>query len=223
MGSRVLQAIARGCSLKTQNPIRSLYSCSAATIHSSPNSSSALQCHASQIWQHKPWSPSSARTRSLSASSGSSKVLLVNSDAEFSNVLSKAQDNQGLAIAYFTATWCGPCRAIAPIVENLSTSYPNVTILKLDIDLETLSNSLQTSGVTSVPTFHFYKNGEKVADLVGADPHRLKEIVGNLAKWLFSIVFMQICWEILENINFRVETWTRQVTNPSTIASGSPS
>lgn len=183
MGSRVFQTIARGCSLKTPNPIRSLYLCSAAKIHSSSNSSSALQRPpASQIWQHNPWSPSWASTRSLSASSGSSKILLVNSDAEFSNALSKAQDNQGLAIAYFTATWCGPCRAIAPVVENLSTSYSNVTILKLDIDEETLSNSLQTSGVTSVPTFHFYKNGEKVADLVGADPHRLKEIVQNLAK-----------------------------------------
>lgn len=106
----------------------------------------------------------------------------MNSDAEFSDALSKAQDNEGLAIAYFTATWCGPCRAIAPIVENLSTSYSNVTILKLDIDQETLSNSLQISGVTSVPTFHFYKNGGKVADLVGADPTRLKEIVRNLAK-----------------------------------------
>lgn len=183
MGSRVFQTIARGCSLKTPNPIRSLYLCSAAKIHSSSNSSSAVQRPpASQIWQHNPWSPSWASTRPLSASSGSSKILLVNSDAEFSNALSKAQDNQGLAIAYFTATWCGPCRAIAPVVENLSTSYSNVTILKLDIDEETLSNSLQTSGVTSVPTFHFYKNGEKVADLVGADPHRLKEIVQNLAK-----------------------------------------
>jgi cytochrome b len=51
----------------------------------------------------------------------------------------------------------------------------------------------------------------------------LKEIVGNLATWFFSALFMQICWGILEEMDSRVETWTRQVTNPSSIAIGSPS
>ncbi|KAH9316209.1 hypothetical protein KI387_024836, partial [Taxus chinensis] len=73
----------------------------------------------------------------------SSKVLVVNSDAEFSNALSKLQDGKGLAIAYFTAAWCGPCRTKSPIVDNLSTSYSNVTFMKLDIDQKNLSETLK--------------------------------------------------------------------------------
>eukprot|EP00252_Welwitschia_mirabilis_P013333 TRINITY_DN29375_c0_g1_i1.p1 TRINITY_DN29375_c0_g1~~TRINITY_DN29375_c0_g1_i1.p1 ORF type:complete len:188 (-),score=29.79 TRINITY_DN29375_c0_g1_i1:57-620(-) len=128
------------------------------------------------------YSQSYASIRFFSASSpGSSNILLLSSDEEVSKALANAQDNQQLAIVYFTASWCGPCKAMSPIVENLGRSLPNVTFLKLDIDEENLSNTLRTSGVASVPTFHFYKNGTKVADLIGADPERLKEIVMNLA------------------------------------------
>uniref|UniRef100_A0A0D6R5V8 Thioredoxin domain-containing protein n=1 Tax=Araucaria cunninghamii TaxID=56994 RepID=A0A0D6R5V8_ARACU len=181
MASRVLRAL----TIQRHRPLSLLYISSVAPALYSCPKPSAMSSPSPPLANYHTLQPKPGRppvnTRFLSASSGSSKILIVNSDTEFSNVLSKAQENNGLAIAYFTAVWCGPCRAIAPLVENLSTNHSGVTFLKLDIDQESLSNTLRNSGVTSVPTFHFYKNGAKVADLVGADPDRLKEIVGNLS------------------------------------------
>ncbi|XP_057821345.2 thioredoxin O2, mitochondrial isoform X2 [Cryptomeria japonica] len=146
MGSRLLRSIGRGYSHSQR---RFLYPCSAATHYSllkfalSSSSSPAS-------WEPKPLFTSPANIRFFTASPGSSKIVVVNSDSEFSNLLSKAQEDKGLAVAYFTAVWCGPCRTIAPLVDNLSTSYPNVTFMKLDIDQENLSNTLRNSGVSSV-------------------------------------------------------------------------
>eukprot|EP01018_Ginkgo_biloba_P007901 Gb_27493 [translate_table: standard] len=185
MGSRVLQAIVRQLPLKRQHPMRSLCSCNTTRVYSTFQPSSSgfpFRPPASQFWLSKTESLSSTATRFFSDSTGSSRVLVVNSDAEFSSALSKAQDNQGLAIVYFTATWCGPCKTISPIVDNLSTNYSKATFLKVDVDQENLVKTLGSSDVTSVPTFHFYKNGAKVSDLIGADAARLKEIVGNLSK-----------------------------------------
>jgi len=67
----------------------------------------------------------------------------------------------------FWAEWCGPCRMIAPIVEDLSTVYDGkVVILKCDVD-ENPEIALKF-GIKNIPTLVFLKNGELVDKLVGA-------------------------------------------------------
>lgn len=69
----------------------------------------------------------------------------------------------------FWAPWCGPCRAVAPVLEELSTQFAG----KLDIvKLNTDDNPQITAryGITSIPTMHVYQNGEVVKTLVGAMP-----------------------------------------------------
>lgn len=67
----------------------------------------------------------------------------------------------------FTATWCGPCRMIAPIIEELSQEYDGkVKIGKLDVDENPMVS--MNFGIRSVPTLMIFKNGEMVDMIVGA-------------------------------------------------------
>ena len=69
----------------------------------------------------------------------------------------------------FWAPWCGPCRAVAPILEEIARDHGDkVEIVKLNTD----ENPAITGklGITSIPTMHLYKNGEIVKTIVGAMP-----------------------------------------------------
>ncbi|RWW65739.1 hypothetical protein BHE74_00026937 [Ensete ventricosum] len=73
-------------------------------------------------------------SRSFSSDSGPSNVVLLQNGDQVTAALNKAKDVKLPAIFYFTATWCGPCRAIAPVIEQLSQKFPHVTTYKIDID-----------------------------------------------------------------------------------------
>jgi len=80
----------------------------------------------------------------------------------------------------FTATWCGPCQRIAPFFEELSTKYPSVTFVKVDVDeMDTISAKC---GVRCMPTFMVYKDGS-LSDqkLEGASPDALEALVKQFA------------------------------------------
>ncbi len=67
----------------------------------------------------------------------------------------------------FTATWCGPCRMIAPIIEELASEYEGkATIGKLDVD-ENPETSMNF-GIRSVPTLLIFKGGQVVDQIIGA-------------------------------------------------------
>ncbi|MCI5791201.1 MAG: thioredoxin [Clostridiales bacterium] len=71
-----------------------------------------------------------------------------------------------LVLVDLYATWCGPCKALAPILEDLEKKYDGkVKAVKINVDEE---ESLAVKlGVISVPTVVFYKNGKTVASFVG--------------------------------------------------------
>ena len=67
----------------------------------------------------------------------------------------------------FFATWCGPCKRIAPAFEELSKNFQSVTFLKVDVDeSEEIASKYN---VESLPTFVFLKNGVEVNRIEGAD------------------------------------------------------
>ncbi|MDO7788694.1 thioredoxin [Desulforamulus aquiferis] len=66
----------------------------------------------------------------------------------------------------FWAAWCGPCRAIAPVIEQLSTEFAGkVKIGKVNVDEN--RDLAQQFGVMSIPTIIMFKNGEKVDQIIG--------------------------------------------------------
>ena len=69
----------------------------------------------------------------------------------------------------FTATWCGPCKQIAPFVAQLATEYEGkVKVTKLDIDEN--PGTAARFGIRGVPTLKMFKGGQVVAEQVGAAP-----------------------------------------------------
>ena len=68
----------------------------------------------------------------------------------------------------FWAPWCGPCRAVAPVLDEIARDHDEVSIVKLNTD----ENPAITGqlGITSIPTMHVYLNGEIVKTIIGAMP-----------------------------------------------------
>ena len=78
-------------------------------------------------------------------------------------------------ILYFTATWCGPCKLISPVVQELSDDpeyKENTLFVKIDVD--EFEDIMEKSDVKCMPTFHFYKNGVKKDTLEGSNKEQLK-------------------------------------------------
>lgn len=69
----------------------------------------------------------------------------------------------------FWAEWCGPCRAVSPILDQIATEYADkIDIVKLNVDEN--PNTAMEFGITSIPTMKVFKGGEVVKTVVGAKP-----------------------------------------------------
>jgi len=94
--------------------------------------------------------------------------LLLVTDESFALAI----DAQPIVVVDFWAPWCGPCRALGPVVERLATQYEGrVTFAKLDVDQSPATAA--RFGVQSIPALLFFRNGELVDRTVGFLPESI--------------------------------------------------
>ncbi|KAL0970173.1 hypothetical protein UPYG_G00238350 [Umbra pygmaea] len=101
-------------------------------------------------------------------------MIIVIEDLDgFHKALKDAGDK--LVVVDFTATWCGPCKNIAPFFKELSEKPENTNVVFLKVDVDDAADVAQKCGVKCMPTFMFYKKGEKVHDFSGANKDTLEK------------------------------------------------
>lgn len=99
---------------------------------------------------------------------------LVITDQNFQDQVLKATKP---VLVDFWAPWCGPCKIIGPIVEELAKDYEGKLVVgKLNVDEN--ANTAGTYGIMSIPTLAFFKKGEVVKTVIGAQPKEaLKKVI----------------------------------------------
>ena|SRR5581483_11092465 len=91
---------------------------------------------------------------------------VVVTDTSFEQEIEK---HEGLAVVDFWATWCGPCRVVGPILDQLASEYNGkAKVAKLDVD--TNQQTTMRFNVRSIPTILFFKGGKLVDSVIGAVP-----------------------------------------------------
>lgn len=99
-------------------------------------------------------------------------VIHVQSSSEYEEL--KAIQERLIVVDY-SATWCGPCRAIAPKYEALAENYDEAILLHVDID--SFGDHADTADISGVPTFKFFKNGAELERFSGANVQRLEDTI----------------------------------------------
>lgn len=80
----------------------------------------------------------------------------------------EVMETEKVVVIDFWATWCGPCKMMAPVVEEVAKDYPDVKVCKVNVDEEPeLSNAFK---IVSIPTIVVIKNGEIIDSVVGYRP-----------------------------------------------------
>lgn len=93
------------------------------------------------------------------------KIVYVNSTKEFDDLLAKEK----FVLVDFWATWCAPCRMIAPIIEQLADQYDGkITVAKVDVDKQ--QELSIRYGIQSIPTVVLYKDGKIAVKEIGVKP-----------------------------------------------------
>eukprot|EP01023_Acetabularia_acetabulum_P016847 TRINITY_DN18350_c0_g1_i1.p8 TRINITY_DN18350_c0_g1~~TRINITY_DN18350_c0_g1_i1.p8 ORF type:complete len:118 (-),score=27.22 TRINITY_DN18350_c0_g1_i1:1253-1606(-) len=111
---------------------------------------------------------------------GGGRIVIIKNKGEWTKALNEATETGKAVVVDFTAKWCGPCQMIAPKFEEFSELFDDVVFLKVDVD-EVIDVASET-GISAMPTFLIFQNGQKVDEVVGASEHKLKALIQKYSK-----------------------------------------
>ncbi|KAK6118182.1 hypothetical protein DH2020_048083 [Rehmannia glutinosa] len=100
-------------------------------------------------------------------------VHLITTKESWEQKLAEAEKDGKIVVANFSASWCGPCRMIAPLYVELSEKHPSIMFLTVDVD--ELTEFSTSWDIKATPTFFFLKNGQQIDKLVGANKPELQK------------------------------------------------
>ncbi|KAG8647896.1 thioredoxin H9 [Manihot esculenta] len=107
-----------------------------------------------------------------------SNVHLITAKEIWDEKLSEASKDGKVVVVNFSATWCGPCKVIAPFYRELSEKYPSLMFVVVDVDeLPEFSSSWD---IKATPTFFFLRDGQEIDKLVGANKPELQKKITSL-------------------------------------------
>ena len=84
----------------------------------------------------------------------------INTAAEF-----EAAIKEGTVLVDFFATWCGPCKMLSPVLEEVASENPNINVLKIDVD--EVGELAARYGIQAIPTLMLFKDGQRVETRMG--------------------------------------------------------
>lgn len=122
----------------------------------------------------KNYTRTHTRESTISLNNTSIMVTQLKSASEYDTALASGDK---LVVVDFFATWCGPCKMIAPMIEKFAEQYSDAAFYKLDVD--EVSDVAQKAEVSSMPTLIFYKGGKEVTRVVGANPAAIKQAIAS--------------------------------------------
>mmetsp|Transcript_55279 Transcript_55279/g.134268 ORF Transcript_55279/g.134268 Transcript_55279/m.134268 type:complete len:237 (-) Transcript_55279:330-1040(-) len=120
-------------------------------------------------------SPTSTSSTQASIRLRGGALVETSTSDEVDDIVQEASVNELLVVIDFTASWCGPCKAIAPLYKEMSEEYDTVIFLKVDVDED--PDTAAKYSVSAMPTFLFVKGGKVIDRLQGANPQKLRDMV----------------------------------------------
>ncbi|KAH1038544.1 hypothetical protein J1N35_040287 [Gossypium stocksii] len=116
---------------------------------------------------------SSYSTPEKSSSSSDSGVLTFHSSPRWQLHFNSVKETPQLMVIDFSASWCGPCKFMEPVLNGMANKFTEVLFVKLDVD--ELPDVAQEFGVQGMPTFVLLKKGKEVDRVVGAQKNDLEK------------------------------------------------
>ena len=100
----------------------------------------------------------------------------VNNLNEFNEII----NTDNLTVVKFSADWCGPCRTLAGIMDDITPNYPNINFIEVDIEGDGMDEIISMYSIRNIPVLAFIKNGKLLQKSVGLiEKNKINDLIND--------------------------------------------